>query len=111
MISDPRFKALFEDPEFEVDETSREFALMNPSVVAKRMERQVQEVDHRNRKTKTVVEDEEDDDDARLSSDDSDEPDNDDSPDGDDDDSSEDDGKLHCLNNVYLRLTSVLRLC
>jgi ribosome biogenesis protein ENP2 len=38
LIDDPRFKALFEDPDFEVDEASREFALVNPSLAAKRRE-------------------------------------------------------------------------
>ena len=30
-LVDPRFKSIFEDPEFEVDEASREYALMHPS--------------------------------------------------------------------------------
>ena len=34
LLTDPRFKALFEDPEFEVDTQSREFALLNPSTAA-----------------------------------------------------------------------------
>ena len=33
VLSDPRFKELFENPEFEVDEQSREFALLNPATV------------------------------------------------------------------------------
>jgi ribosome biogenesis protein ENP2 len=36
LLSDPRFTALFEDPDFEVDEESREFALLNPSAAAQR---------------------------------------------------------------------------
>lgn len=36
LLSDPRFKDLFENPEFEVDKESREFALLNPSSVAQR---------------------------------------------------------------------------
>ena len=36
LLNDPRFAAVFEDPEFEVDEGSREFALLNPSAVAQR---------------------------------------------------------------------------
>ena len=36
LLSDPRFAALFEDPDFEVDEESREYALLNPSAVAKK---------------------------------------------------------------------------
>jgi ribosome biogenesis protein ENP2 len=33
VLEDPRFKDLFEDPEYEVDEQSREFALLNPATV------------------------------------------------------------------------------
>jgi ribosome biogenesis protein ENP2 len=33
VLGDPRFKELFEDPEYEVDEQSREFALLNPATV------------------------------------------------------------------------------
>ncbi|KAI0264661.1 WD40-repeat-containing domain protein [Gloeopeniophorella convolvens] len=36
VLGDARFAALFEDPEFEVDEASREFALLNPSAAAQR---------------------------------------------------------------------------
>lgn len=31
LLADSRFKAIFEDPEYEIDETSREFALLHPS--------------------------------------------------------------------------------
>lgn len=34
VLTDPRFKDLFENPEFQVDESSREFALLNPATVA-----------------------------------------------------------------------------
>jgi len=33
VFNDPRFSSLFENPEFEVDMTSREYALLNPSSV------------------------------------------------------------------------------
>lgn len=33
VMNDPRFKELFENPEFQVDETSREFAMLNPAAV------------------------------------------------------------------------------
>lgn len=33
VLADPRFAELFENPEFEVDEQSREFALLNPATV------------------------------------------------------------------------------
>ena len=35
VLSDPRFKELFENPDFEVDEESREFALLNPATANK----------------------------------------------------------------------------
>lgn len=36
LLNDPRFQELFEDPEFAVDENTREYALLNPSAVAQR---------------------------------------------------------------------------
>jgi ribosome biogenesis protein ENP2 len=33
VLVDPRFREVFENPEFEVDEASREFALLNPATV------------------------------------------------------------------------------
>ena len=60
LINDPRFKAMFEDPDFEVDEASREFALVNPSLAAKKREAlERSETDDRQRRTKTAVEEEE----------------------------------------------------
>ena len=60
LINDPRFKAMFEDPDFEVDEASREFALVNPSLAAKKREGlERSENDAKQRKTKTAVEEEE----------------------------------------------------
>ncbi|OBZ78284.1 Ribosome biogenesis protein enp2, partial [Grifola frondosa] len=55
LLSDPRFKALFENPEFQVDEESREFALLNPSSVAQRQNRG----DAGKGRRKTAVEEEE----------------------------------------------------
>ena len=57
LLSDPRFKDLFENPEFEVDQQSREFALLNPSTVAQRQNRL--DASGRRGKTKTAVEEEE----------------------------------------------------
>jgi len=37
ILKDERFKALFENPDFQVNENSREFALLNPSGVAQRL--------------------------------------------------------------------------
>jgi ribosome biogenesis protein ENP2 len=56
VLVDPRFKELFEDPEYEVDEQSREFALLNPATVHNAS----LGLDGKGRK-KTAVEDEEDD--------------------------------------------------
>lgn len=50
LLVDPRFKSVFEDPEFEVDEASREYALMHPSQA---------EFSARERRAKTAVEEEE----------------------------------------------------
>ncbi|KAH7882356.1 WD40-repeat-containing domain protein [Phlebopus sp. FC_14] len=60
LLNDPRFKELFENPEFTVDETSREYALLNPSAIA-----QKRSVGPR---TKTAVEDEDEESD-KVSSD------------------------------------------
>ncbi|GJE93757.1 WD40 and NUC153 domain-containing protein [Phanerochaete sordida] len=65
LLNDPRFKDLFEDPEFQVDETSREFALLNPSSVA---QRQNQGAARAGGRTRTAVESEEEESD-KVSSD------------------------------------------
>ena len=88
LINDPRFKALFQDPDFEVDETSREFALVNPSLAAKRREAlERSENGDKHQKTKTAVEQEEEMEEMGDSSSDpeveSDETDSDDSSEGD----------------------------
>ena len=57
ILNDPRFSALFSNPEFAVDENSREYALMNPSAVARKANR-----------GKTAVEDEDEESD-KVSSD------------------------------------------
>ncbi|KAI0711387.1 WD40-repeat-containing domain protein [Earliella scabrosa] len=62
LLNDPRFAAVFENPEFEVDEQSREFALLNPSAVAQRQNRET----GRSRR-KTAVEEEEEDSDKSSS--------------------------------------------
>ena len=58
ILNDPRFSALFSNPEFAVDENSREYALMNPSAAARKA----------NRGGKTAVEEEEEESD-KVSSD------------------------------------------
>ena len=56
LLNDPRFAALFENPDFQVDENSREYALLNPSSVAQRQNR---EAGARGGRAKTAVEEEE----------------------------------------------------
>ncbi|KAI6021783.1 WD40-repeat-containing domain protein [Pisolithus microcarpus] len=58
LLNDPRFKELFENPEFAVDEDSREYALLNPSAAAQKRSR-----------AKTVVEEEEEEESDKSSSD------------------------------------------
>lgn len=55
LLNDPRFAKVFEDPAFAIDESSREYALLNPSSVAQK-------------KTRTAVEEEEEESD-KMSSD------------------------------------------
>ncbi|KZS97167.1 WD40 repeat-like protein [Sistotremastrum niveocremeum HHB9708] len=45
LLNDSRFKAMFENPEFQVDESSREFGLLNPSTVASKRKTAVEEED------------------------------------------------------------------
>jgi ribosome biogenesis protein ENP2 len=61
VLSDPRFKAVFENPDFEVDENSKEFALLHPS--------QADAAAKRGR-TKTAVDEEEESVGGGMSSDD-----------------------------------------
>jgi ribosome biogenesis protein ENP2 len=92
LFTDPRFKALFEDPDFEVDEASREFALVNPSMAAKKREASERsESGDKQRRTKTAVEEEEIEGMGDLSHDSDEE--SDEHPEADSDDSSEGDGK------------------
>ncbi|KAF9226394.1 WD40 repeat-like protein [Gyrodon lividus] len=60
LLNDPRFKELFENPEFTVDETTREYALLNPSAAA-------QKNVGRSSRAKTAVEDEEEESDKSSS--------------------------------------------
>lgn len=64
LLNDPRFTQLFQNPEFAVDESTREYALMNPSAVAKKMNGVDNSKSHRAR---TAVEDEEDESDKSSS--------------------------------------------
>ena len=92
LFTDSRFKALFEDPDFEVDEASREFALVNPSMAAKKREASERsESGEKQRRTKTAVEEEEMEGTGDLSHDSDEE--SDEHPEADSDDSSEGDGK------------------
>ena len=65
LLNDPRFKDLFENPEFEVDEESREYALLHPPSVA---QRHAPNGSGKKGRTKTAVEEEEDESD-KVSSD------------------------------------------
>ena len=96
LINDPRFKALFEDPDFEVDETSREFALVNPSLAAKKREAlERSENGDKRWKAKTAVEEEEEEEGAGAGGFSSDLDEESDEGSGvDSDDSSEGDGTL-----------------
>ncbi|TFK49418.1 hypothetical protein OE88DRAFT_1757154 [Heliocybe sulcata] len=68
LLNDPRFKSLFEDPEYQVDENSREFALANPVMaMRKRAETEKAEKTGRSGRTKTAVEEEEEESDKRSS--------------------------------------------
>ncbi|EIN08853.1 hypothetical protein PUNSTDRAFT_113481 [Punctularia strigosozonata HHB-11173 SS5] len=66
LLNDPRFTALFEDPEFQVDETTREFALMNPSMAAHR-QTEASSGSAASRRMKTAVEEEEEESDRSSS--------------------------------------------
>jgi len=95
LLVDPRFKSVFEDPEFEVDEASREYALMHPSQA---------EAPTRKRRATTAVEAEEQSDsdsseDALVGGDSSEE---DDEERSGEEDSSEDGESLGCLLVVCL---------
>jgi len=101
LLNDPRFSMVFNDPEFQIDETTREYALLNPSSAALKA-----------RRGKTAVEEEEEDSDKNSS----------DGLGGDDDDeesvaeseansSDSDDagGMCNLLNRHVFVLTSVSR--
>lgn len=95
LLVDPRFKSVFENPEFEVDEASHEYALMHPSQA---------EASVRKRRAKTAVEAEEQSEsdsseDALVGGDSSEE---DDEEESGKEDSSEDGESLDCLLLVCL---------
>ena len=87
VLVDPRFRELFEDPEYEVDEQSREFALLNPATVHNA------NLANGKGSKKTAVEEEEDDSAASsgLEDDDDDDDEEDDEEEGSGDDSDEGD--------------------
>lgn len=62
LLSDPRFAVVFQDPEYEVDQNTREYALLNPSSVAQRQTR-----DPGKPRAKTAVEEEEEESDKASS--------------------------------------------
>lgn len=93
VLNDPRFSALFVNPEFEVDESTREYALTHPSEAAHAIDR-AQGASRR--LAKTAVEEEEDESDRASSDGLGDSSDEDDS-DAKSDDSSDAGGKLFPL--------------
>jgi ribosome biogenesis protein ENP2 len=103
LLNDPRFKDLWENPDFEVDEGSREFALLNPATVDNAANAA---------KRKTAVEEEEDESD-RESSDlqESEEEEEDDDNDDDDKSASEESDDGGELERVSLRATLAAYTC
>jgi ribosome biogenesis protein ENP2 len=85
VLVDPRFKELFEDPEYEVDEQSRELALLNPATVHNA------NLANGKGSKKTAVEEEEDDSAASSGLEDDDDDDDEDEEEGSGDDSDEGD--------------------
>ncbi|ODO02887.1 hypothetical protein I350_05728 [Cryptococcus amylolentus CBS 6273] len=62
LLSDPRFKELWDNPDFEVDEESREFALINPATAnnnAKRAKTAVEDEEEESDKFSSDLEDDE----------------------------------------------------
>lgn len=68
LLSDSRFAALFDDPDFQVDEQSREYALLNPSAATQKRNRAPEVEGNGWGRGKTAVE-EEDEESDKLSSD------------------------------------------
>ncbi|KAI0371259.1 hypothetical protein BV20DRAFT_993435 [Pilatotrama ljubarskyi] len=98
LLSDPRFAVVFQDPEFEVDENTREYALLNPSAVAQRQNREV----GRGR-TKTAVEEEEEESDKSSSDPLSESDENEKDKSGSESEDSDDAGKLW-QDNIRVRM-------
>jgi len=69
VLQDPRFKGLFSNPDFEVDETSREFQLLNPSTRPTTAPNDSHSTERK--RSKTAVEEEEEEDSHSGSSDNS----------------------------------------
>ncbi|KAF8136954.1 WD40-repeat-containing domain protein [Boletus edulis] len=86
LLNDPRFKDLFENPDFAVNETSREYALLNPSSFAMK--------NANSSRRKTAVEDEDDESD-KMSSDGLGSSGNESSEDGSESEDSSDAGELN----------------
>ncbi|KAH9897027.1 WD40-repeat-containing domain protein [Cubamyces lactineus] len=100
LLSDPRFAAVFQDPEFEVDENTREYALLNPSAVAQRQNREP----GRGR-TKTAVEEEEEESDKSSSDPLSESDESEEDKSGSESEDSDDAGKLW-QDNIRVRMAA-----
>ncbi|WWD16216.1 hypothetical protein CI109_100642 [Kwoniella shandongensis] len=74
ILADPRFKELWENPDFEVDEESREFAMLNPATANNNAKRKtaVEEEDEESDKSSSGLEESEDEQDGESGSDESD---------------------------------------
>ena len=87
LMADPRFKAIFENPEFEVDEQSREFALLNPATADNNAAKRAAAA--ATGRTRTAVESEDEDKGASDSFDDESEDEDDDDDDEKDEDAAD----------------------
>ncbi|OSD08759.1 hypothetical protein PYCCODRAFT_1380619 [Trametes coccinea BRFM310] len=100
LLSDPRFAAVFQDPEFEVDENTREYALLNPSAAAQR-----QNGDAARRRAKTAVEEEEEESDKSSSDPLSESDESEEDKSGSESEDSDDAGKLW-QDNIRVRMAA-----
>lgn len=100
LLGDERFKELFSNPEFEVDETSREFALLNPSTARNKASGNDQQAQGP-RKLTAVEEEEAESDRASL------DPDQEESPEEEESsaDSSDEGGEFQCRRGSWAELT------
>ena len=113
LLSDSRFAALFEDPDFQVDEQSREYALLNPSAATQKRNRAPEVEGGGWGQGKTAVE-EEDEESDKMSSDDQEESASESSSPSGEDESEEDSseaGGTHTLFSIVVTdPTSIIQI-